>query len=40
MSASAFLEWAEAQEGRYQLIGGEIVAMAPNARSMRMSSST
>ncbi len=30
MSADAFLEWAEAQdEGRYQLIGGEIVAMAP-----------
>jgi Uma2 family endonuclease len=29
MSASAFLEWAEAQEGRYQLISGEIVAMAP-----------
>ena len=30
MSAGAFLEWAEAQEsGRYQLIGGEIVAMAP-----------
>jgi Uma2 family endonuclease len=30
MSAEAFLEWAEAQDsGRYQLIGGEIVAMAP-----------
>ena len=30
MSAEAFLEWAAAQEsGRYQLIGGEIVAMAP-----------
>ncbi len=30
MSADAFLEWAEAQDdGRYQLIGGEIVAMAP-----------
>ncbi len=30
MSADAFLEWAEAQEdGRHQLIGGEIVAMAP-----------
>jgi Uma2 family endonuclease len=30
MSADAFLKWAEAQEcGRYQLIGGEIVAMAP-----------
>lgn len=30
MSADAFLEWAEAQdEGRFQLIGGEIVAMAP-----------
>ncbi|MGO9174206.1 MAG: Uma2 family endonuclease [Rhodomicrobium sp.] len=30
LSADAFLEWAEAQEsGRYQLIGGEIVAMAP-----------
>lgn len=30
MSADAFLEWAEAQdEGRVQLIGGEIVAMAP-----------
>ena len=30
MSAEAFLEWAEAQdEGRYQLIGGQIVAMAP-----------
>ncbi len=30
MSADAFLEWAEAQSGgRYQLIGGEIVAMAP-----------
>ena len=30
MSAEAFLEWAGAQEsGRYQLIGGEIVAMAP-----------
>ena len=30
MSAEAFLEWAEAQpSGRYQLIGGEIVAMAP-----------
>ena len=30
MSASAFLEWAKAQEsGRYELIGGEIVAMAP-----------
>jgi Uma2 family endonuclease len=30
MSADAFIEWAEAQEGgRYQLIGGEIVAMAP-----------
>jgi Uma2 family endonuclease len=30
MSADAFLEWAEAQDrGRYQLVGGEIVAMAP-----------
>jgi Uma2 family endonuclease len=29
ISADAFLEWAEAQEGRYQLIAGEIVAMAP-----------
>jgi Uma2 family endonuclease len=30
MSAEAFLEWAEAQDdGRYQLIGGQIVAMAP-----------
>ncbi len=30
MSADAFLEWAEAREdGRCQLIGGEIVAMAP-----------
>ena len=30
MSAEAFLEWAEAQpSGRHQLIGGEIVAMAP-----------
>ncbi len=30
MSADAFLEWAEAQDGgRYQLIAGEIVAMAP-----------
>jgi Uma2 family endonuclease len=30
MSAEAFLEWTEAQaSGRYQLIGGEIVAMAP-----------
>jgi len=30
MSAEAFLKWAEAQDsGRYQLIGGEIVAMAP-----------
>jgi len=30
MSADAFLEWAEAQdEAHYQLIGGEIVAMAP-----------
>jgi Uma2 family endonuclease len=30
MSAEAFLEWAGAQEtGRYQLIDGEIVAMAP-----------
>ncbi len=30
MSADAFLEWAEAQgSGRYQLIEGEIVAMAP-----------
>lgn len=29
MPADAFLEWAEAQEGRYQLIAGEIVAMAP-----------
>ncbi len=30
MSAEAFLEWAEAQDsGRYQLIGGEIAAMAP-----------
>ncbi|MGO9543686.1 MAG: Uma2 family endonuclease [Rhodomicrobium sp.] len=30
LSAEAFLEWAEAQEsGRYQLIGGEIVAIAP-----------
>ncbi|MGO8955652.1 MAG: Uma2 family endonuclease [Rhodomicrobium sp.] len=30
MSADAFLEWAEAQDdGPYQLIGGEIVAMAP-----------
>ncbi len=30
MSAEAFLEWVEAQDsGRYQLIGGEIVAMAP-----------
>lgn len=29
MSANAFLDWAEAQEGRYQLIAGEIVAMAP-----------
>lgn len=30
MSASAFLEWAESQEsGRYELIGGQIVAMAP-----------
>ncbi len=30
MSAEAFLEWAEAQDGgRHQLIGGEIVAMAP-----------
>jgi Uma2 family endonuclease len=30
MSADAFLEWAEAQdEGRYQLIAGEILAMAP-----------
>jgi Uma2 family endonuclease len=30
MSAEAFLEWAEAQDsGRYELVGGEIVAMAP-----------
>jgi Uma2 family endonuclease len=30
MSADAFLEWAEAQDGgRYQLIGGQAVAMAP-----------
>ncbi len=30
LSADAFLEWAEAQDcGRFQLIGGEIVAMAP-----------
>jgi Uma2 family endonuclease len=30
MSADAFLEWAGAQEsGRYQLIGGEVVTMAP-----------
>lgn len=30
MSADAFLEWVEAQDsGHYQLIGGEIVAMAP-----------
>ncbi len=30
MPAEAFLEWVEAQSsGRYQLIGGEIVAMAP-----------
>jgi Uma2 family endonuclease len=30
MSADAFLQWVEAQvSGRYQLIGGEIVAMAP-----------
>jgi Uma2 family endonuclease len=30
MSADAFLEWAEAQDGgHYQLIAGEIVAMAP-----------
>ncbi len=30
MSAEAFLAWAEAQEdGRCQLIGGQIVAMAP-----------
>jgi Uma2 family endonuclease len=33
MSADAFLEWAEAQEGRYQLIAGEIVAMAPERAS-------
>jgi Uma2 family endonuclease len=34
MSADAFLEWAEAQDsGRYQLIGGEIVAMAPECAS-------
>ena len=30
MSAEAFLEWAEAQDdGRYQLIGGRVVARAP-----------
>jgi Uma2 family endonuclease len=30
LSAEAFLEWAEAQdEGRYQLIAGEIVAQSP-----------
>ncbi len=30
LSADAFLEWAEAQDSeRYQLIGGQIVAMAP-----------
>ncbi len=30
MSAGAFLEWADSQDsGRYELIRGEIVAMAP-----------
>lgn len=29
MDAGAFLVWAECQEGRYQLVRGEILAMAP-----------
>ena len=37
MDADSFLDWAEDQEGRYELAGGEVVAMAPeravNART-------
>ena len=29
LTADAFMEWAAAQEGRFELSGGEIVAMAP-----------
>lgn len=29
MDADSFLDWAEAQEERYELAGGEVIAMAP-----------